>query len=83
VLQSPSVVHRLRRERCPWVNLADICIAKSIQFGRKRLNVGLDIFNSFNINVVLNSNNTYGPAWLTPTAAQLARQMQASAKFDF
>jgi hypothetical protein len=45
--------------------------------------VGLDIFNALNTNVVLNSNNTYGTAWLTPTSVQVARQMQLSAKFDF
>lgn len=66
------------------INLADLRVAKLMRLGgSRRLNVGLDIFNAFNTNVVLNSNNTYGPAWLTPTAVQQARQMQVSAKFDF
>jgi hypothetical protein len=65
------------------INLVDLRLAKMLRFGEKRLNVGLDIFNAFNSNVVLNSNNTYGAAWLTPTSVQVARQMQMSAKFDF
>jgi hypothetical protein len=55
------------------INLADLRFAKTFQFSGKRLNVGLDVFNAFNTNVVLNSNNTYGAAWLTPTSAGRAR----------
>ena len=65
------------------INLADFRVAKLLRFGNRRLNVGLDVFNALNSNVVLNSNNTYGTAWLTPTSVQVARQMQVSAKFDF
>jgi len=65
------------------VTLLDLRFAKLIDLGHKRLNVGLDIFNALNSDVVLNSNNTYGTAWLTPTAVQSARQLQASMRFDF
>ena len=65
------------------INLVDLRFAKVIEFGRRRLNVGVDVFNALNSNVVLNSNNTYGTAWLTPTLVQVARQIQLSAKFDF
>ena len=65
------------------INLVDLRFAKLLRFGQKRLNVGVDIFNTLNSNVVLNSNNTYGSAWLTPTSVQSARQAQFSAKFDF
>ena len=65
------------------INLVDFRVAKVIRLGERRLNVGVDIFNALNSNVVLNSNNTYGTAWLTPTSVQTARQMQVSAKFDF
>jgi hypothetical protein len=65
------------------INLVDLRFAKTFRFGARRLNVGLDIFNALNSNVVLNSNNTYGAAWLTPTSVQVARQTQLSAKFDF
>jgi len=65
------------------INLLDVRIAKTLRFSGKRLNVGLDVFNAFNSNVVLNSNNTYGTSWQTPTSIQAARQAQFSAKFDF
>src|SRR6185503_156921 len=65
------------------INLVDVRFAKVIKFGQRRLNVGVDVFNALNSNVVLNSNNTYGTAWLTPTSVQTARQMQLTAKFDF
>ena len=68
------------RER---INLVDLRFAKLIRLGQRRLNVGVDIFNTLNSNVVLNSNNTYGSAWQTPTSVQSARQAQFSAKFDF
>jgi hypothetical protein len=76
-LLNPDQMYRDR------INLLDLRIAKSLRLHEKRLNVGLDIFNALNSNVVLNSNNTYGAAWLTPTSVQVARQMQLSAKFDF
>ena len=76
-LLSPGDMYRER------INLVDLRFAKLVRVGAKRLNVGLDIFNALNSNVVLNSNNTYGSAWLTPTAVQPARVMQISAKFDF
>ena len=65
------------------INLLDLRFAKLVEFGRRRLNVGLDIFNAFNSNVVLNSNNTYGTSWLTPTPVQPARQLQGSVRLDF
>ena len=71
---------QLYRDR---INLVDLRFAKVIRLGTRRLNVGVDIFNALNSSVVLNSNNTYGTAWLTPTSVQVARQMQLSAKFDF
>jgi hypothetical protein len=76
-LLSPGEMYRDR------INLTDLRFAKLLRFGTRRLNVGLDIFNAFNSNVVLNSNNTYGSSWLTPTSVQSARQAQFSAKFDF
>jgi hypothetical protein len=47
------------------------------------MNVGLDIFNALNTDVVVNSNNTFGTSWLTPTVVQQARQLQGSLRFDF
>ena len=71
---------QLYRDR---VNQVDLRFAKLVQLGGKRLNVGMDVFNALNSDVVLNSNNTFGAAWLTPTSVQQARQLQASRRFDF
>jgi hypothetical protein len=71
---------QLYRDR---INLLDLRVAKLFQYGGKKINVGIDIFNALNSSVVLNSNNTYGAAWLTPTAVQTARQLQGSVRFDF
>jgi hypothetical protein len=65
------------------INTVDVRVAKLFRFGQTRLNVGLDVFNTLNSSVVLNSNNTFGAAWLTPTAVQPARQAQASVRLDF
>jgi hypothetical protein len=65
------------------INLLDLRFAKLLQIGGRRVNAGIDIFNAFNSAVVLNSNNTFGAAWLTPTAVQNARQLQASVRLDF
>jgi hypothetical protein len=65
------------------ITLLDLRFAKLLTLGGKRMNVGLDMFNVLNSNVVLNSNNTYGSAWLTPTAVQNARQLQGSVRLDF
>ncbi len=65
------------------INLLDLRIAKLVDLGRRRLNFGLDVFNAFNSDVVLNSNNTYGASWLTPTQVQTARQLQFSVRLDF
>jgi hypothetical protein len=65
------------------VTLLDLRFAKLLGVGSKRINVGLDMFNILNSSVVLNSNNTFGSAWLTPTSVQSARQLQASVRLDF
>jgi hypothetical protein len=65
------------------INLLDLRVAKLVDLGRRRLNVGLDVFNAFNSDVVLNSNNTYGSSRLTPTQVQTARQLQFSVRLDF
>jgi hypothetical protein len=65
------------------INLVDLRFARVFRLGTRRITAGLDIFNAFNSNVVLNSNNTFGNSWLTPTSVQAARQAQVSAKFDF
>jgi hypothetical protein len=45
--------------------------------------VALDLFNAFNAGTVLSVNQTYGPAWLTPTGVITARFVKVSARLDF
>ena len=56
-----------------------------IRFGRTRTQVGIDIYNATNTDVVTTYNQTFVPggAWLTPTAIQPARYVKVSAQVDF
>jgi hypothetical protein len=58
-------------------------VAKVLRYGRTRTTVGLDLFNAFNADTVLGVNQTYGPAWLTPTSIIQARFAKISAQVDF
>jgi hypothetical protein len=66
-------------------NNIDLRIAKIFRYGRTRTQVGLEVYNLTNTDVVTNFNQTYVPngAWLTPTEIQPARYMKISAQFDF
>jgi hypothetical protein len=62
----------------------DFRVAKIMRFGRTRTQVGLDIYNLTNTDVVTTFNQTYtATSWLTPTAIQPARYVKVSAQFDF
>jgi hypothetical protein len=76
-LLNPGQMYRDR------INLLDLRFSRLVQLGSRRLNFGLDVFNALNTDVVLNSNNTFGTAWLTPTSVQTARQLQGSVRLDF
>ena len=65
------------------INQLDLRLAKVLSFGRTRTNIGIDIFNALNGNTATNYNQTYGPAWLTPTAVVPARFIKLSAQFDW
>ena len=63
----------------------DFRVAKILRYGRTRTQVGLDVYNLTNTDVVTTFNQTFVPngAWLTPTAIQPARYIKVSAQFDF
>jgi hypothetical protein len=65
------------------INQVDIRVSKIFRFGPTRANVGVDIYNAFNSSAVQNSNNTYGPNWLTPTLVMPARFVKVGAQIDF
>jgi hypothetical protein len=78
-LIEPATVFAERR-----TNL-DFRVAKIFRLGRTRSQIGLDIYNLTNTDVVTTFNQTFVPngAWLTPTAIQPARYVKVSAQFDF
>jgi hypothetical protein len=63
----------------------DFRVAKIFRYGRTRTQVGLDIYNVTNTDVVTSFNQRFVPggAWLTPTGIQPARYARISAQFDF
>jgi hypothetical protein len=63
----------------------DLRIAKILRYGRTRTQIGVDIYNATNTDVVTSFNQTFVPngAWLTPTGIQPARYAKISAQFDF
>ena len=67
-------------------NNVDLRIAKIFRYGRTRTQVGVDVFNLTNTDVVTGQSETFSPtstAWLTPTSIQPARYMKLSAQIDF
>jgi hypothetical protein len=66
-------------------NNIDFRIAKIFRYGRTRAQVGVDIYNLTNTDVVTSYNETFvaNGTWLRPTAIQPARYARISAQFDF
>jgi hypothetical protein len=63
----------------------DFRVSKIFRYGRTRTQVGLDIYNLTNTDVVTTYNQSFTPggAWLTPTAIQPARYAKLNVQFDF
>ena len=67
-------------------NNLDFRVAKVFRSGRTRTQVGVDIYNLTNTDVVTTYNQTFVPTsqtWLTPTSILPARYAKISAQFDF
>jgi hypothetical protein len=77
-LVAPATLYAPRRTNI------DFRVAKILRYGRTRTQVGLDLYNLTNTDVVTTFNQTYtATSWLTPTAIQPARYVKISAQFDF
>ena len=79
-LIQPNTLYSDRR------NNIDLRIAKIVRYGRTRTQVGVDIYNLTNTDVVTGFNQTFSPTsttWLTPTSIQPARYAKLSAQIDF
>ena len=66
-------------------NNIDFRVAKILRYGRTRTQVGVDVYNLTNTDVVTGYNEGFVPggAWLRPTAIQPARYARISAQIDF
>ena len=66
-------------------NNIDMRIAKILRYGSTRTQVGIDIYNLLNADIVTNYNFGFVPggSWLTPTAVTPARYARISAQVDF
>jgi hypothetical protein len=67
------------------INQLDLRFAKILRFGRTRAQVGIDLYNAVNSDVIQTYNQTFvpGSSWLVPTAILPARFVKVSAQFDF
>ncbi|MGH6692902.1 MAG: hypothetical protein ACREF4_19715, partial [Gammaproteobacteria bacterium] len=66
-------------------NSVDFRVAKILRYGGTRAQVGVDLYNLMNVDVVTNYNQAFVPGgqWLTPTALQPARYVRLSMQLDF
>jgi hypothetical protein len=63
----------------------DFRVSRIFRYGRTRTQVGVDIYNLTNTDVVTSYNNTFVPggSWLTPTGIQPARYAKFNVQTDF
>jgi hypothetical protein len=64
-------------------NQLDARLAKNFRFDRYRIQGFMDIFNLLNAGTVTRVNETYGTAWLTPTALLDARYVRFGVQMSF
>jgi hypothetical protein len=72
----------------PGYWIVDLKLGKNIRFAGKRLNVGVDVYNLFNNDVVRDYQNTFpvsgtGVAWGTPMTLLSPRFARLQVQFDF
>jgi hypothetical protein len=65
------------------ITQVDMRVAKLVRFGRRRANIGIDVYNLFNSNVPLTYVTTYGATWGRPQSVLDARFAKLSAQIDF
>jgi hypothetical protein len=82
-LLKPGELYTLSR-----INLVDMRFAKILRFGSRRADVGIDLYNLFNSNVITSYQQTYeyqtnGASWLTPTAIAAPRLARLNVTLNF
>ena len=66
-----------------YVQTMDARISKSVRFGRRRLQVFMELFNVPNNATVLTVNETVGPLYFNPQAITAGRRAQFGAQIDW
>ncbi len=65
------------------VNQVDLRVTKGLRFGRYRVDIMADFYNTFNVAPVLTYTTTYGPAWLVPQSILQAGFVKLGGRFTF
>jgi hypothetical protein len=66
-----------------YVKTLDARAAKSVRFGKRRLQVFAEIFNLPNTSTILTVNETVGPLYFSPQAITQGRRLQFGGQFDW
>ena len=61
----------------------DLRFARNFRISNKRVEPELDVYNAFNASPILSVNNSYGPAWRTPTQILAGRLLKFGLKVSF
>src|SRR5262249_23937139 len=65
------------------ITQVDARFSKGFKAGTSRVNAYAHFFNLLNSSAILTQNNTYGPAWRTPTLILQGRLMKLGVQVDF
>jgi hypothetical protein len=61
----------------------DLRFSKMVPFAGNRTRLNFDVYNALNSSTVLTQNNSFGPAWQSPTLIMVARFFKFSAQVNF
>jgi hypothetical protein len=61
----------------------DLRVARAFHLNNNRIEPEFDIYNALNASPILSENNTYGPAWRTPTQILAGRLLKFGLKWTF
>ena len=76
-LIAPGTVYGARAQQL------DMSLRKTVPMPAGRLLATMDVYNVLNRSDVISYNNTFGPAWLRPTAILTGRWVKFGLQFDF
>jgi hypothetical protein len=65
------------------IQQVDFRFSRTFRIAGKRVEPEFDIYNAFNASPILSVNNTFGPAWLTPTQILSGRLLKLGFQLSF